>query len=400
MAQVEPSKSKQHEDFRFWRTQPVPRIDERIETDINEEIESNKQIDEIRKDPIALPANFEWCTLDLASDGHMAELQALLEENYVEDVGSSFRFQYSKELLEWALMPPGYLKDWHVGIRASTNNKLLAFIGSTPMTVRIYDKIRKSVEINFLCVHKKLRSKRLAPVLIKEITRRVNMTGIFQAVYTSGTYLPKPITEASYYHRSINPKKLIEIQFSYLRKNMTLARTIKLYKLPAHPQIPGFREMQPQDLEQVFALYQKSMSKMDFHQVMTLEEARHFLLPCNNALHSYVVETGDEKQITAFISFYTIHNQVLNNPNHNVMKAAYLWFYYSDGDEMLTRIVNDALICARNTDHDVMNCVEVMDNHKFLDDLKFKLGDGKLNYYLFNWRCQSVEKSKQGFVVI
>jgi hypothetical protein len=32
------------------------------------------------------------------------------------------------------------------------------------------------VEINFLCVHKRLRSKRLAPVLIKEITRRVNLT--------------------------------------------------------------------------------------------------------------------------------------------------------------------------------------------------------------------------------
>jgi hypothetical protein len=33
----------------------------------------------------------------------------------------------------------------------------------------------KAVEINFLCVHKKLRSKRLAPVLIKEVTRRVNL---------------------------------------------------------------------------------------------------------------------------------------------------------------------------------------------------------------------------------
>lgn len=37
------------------------------------------------------------------------------------------------------------------------------------------------VEINFLCVHKKLRHKRLAPVLIREITRRVNLTGIWQA---------------------------------------------------------------------------------------------------------------------------------------------------------------------------------------------------------------------------
>lgn len=49
------------------------------------------------------------------------------------------------------------------------------------------------VEINFLCVHKKLRSKRMAPVLIREITRRVNLQGIFQAVYTAGVVLPKPV---------------------------------------------------------------------------------------------------------------------------------------------------------------------------------------------------------------
>ena len=49
------------------------------------------------------------------------------------------------------------------------------------------------VEINFLCVHKKLRAKRVAPVLIREITRRVNCEGLFQAVYTAGVVLPKPV---------------------------------------------------------------------------------------------------------------------------------------------------------------------------------------------------------------
>lgn len=53
--------------------------------------------------------------------------------------------------------------------------------------------VKKMVEINFLCVHKKLRSKRVAPVLIREITRRVNLEGIFQAVYTAGVVLPKPV---------------------------------------------------------------------------------------------------------------------------------------------------------------------------------------------------------------
>jgi glycylpeptide N-tetradecanoyltransferase len=54
------------------------------------------------------------------------------------------------------------------------------------------------VEINFLCVHKKLRAKRLAPVLIREITRRVHLQSIFQATYTAGMRLPRPVTVCRY----------------------------------------------------------------------------------------------------------------------------------------------------------------------------------------------------------
>jgi glycylpeptide N-tetradecanoyltransferase len=130
-------------------------------------------------------------------------------------------------------MPPGYKKVWHLGVRASASRKLLAFIGGTPATLQVYDIAKDMVDIDFLCVHKKLRSKRLAPVLIKEITRRVHVHGkMFQAVFTAGARLPKPVSDAVYYHRSLNPKKLIEVKFSFLRKNMTLARTIKLFKLP------------------------------------------------------------------------------------------------------------------------------------------------------------------------
>ena len=76
-----------------------------------------------------------------------------------------------------------------------------------------------------------LRSKRLAPVLIKEITRRVNCENVWQAVYTAGVVLPKPVAGNRYWHRSLNPKKLIKIQFSRLRKNMTMNSTIKLYRV-------------------------------------------------------------------------------------------------------------------------------------------------------------------------
>ncbi len=61
------------------------------------------------------------------------------------------------------------------------------------------------VEINFLCVHKKLRAKRLGPVLIKEVTRRVNLTGVWQAVYTAGALLPKPVSKNRYYMLKFAP---------------------------------------------------------------------------------------------------------------------------------------------------------------------------------------------------
>lgn len=113
------------------------------------------------------------------------------------------------------------------------------------------------VEINFLCVHKKLRSKRLTPVLIREITRRVHLTGIFQAVYTAGVVLPKPVATCRYWHRSLNPKKLIEVKFSHLSRNMTMQRTLKLYKLPDQPKTPGFRKMTVKDIPQAHKLLQE-----------------------------------------------------------------------------------------------------------------------------------------------
>lgn len=43
----------------------------------------------------------------------------------------------------------------------------MGFISAIPARVRVNSATIEMVEINFLCVHKKLRAKRLAPVLIK-----------------------------------------------------------------------------------------------------------------------------------------------------------------------------------------------------------------------------------------
>jgi len=146
------------------------------------------------------------------------------------------------------------------------------------------------VEINFLCVHKKLRSKRVAPVLIREITRRVNLNGIFQAVYTAGVVLPKPITTCRYWHRSLNPKKLIETKFSHLTRNMTLQRTVKLFKLPLEPKSSLIRPLTKADIPDAHALLCNYLKKFKLRPEFSLQEFEHWFTPRPDIVDSFVVD--------------------------------------------------------------------------------------------------------------
>ncbi len=60
----------------------------------------------------------------------------------------------------------------------SKKKKLCAFISAIPIYLMIEKKKIKMAKVNFLCITKKLREKRLAPILIKELTRRINLKKI------------------------------------------------------------------------------------------------------------------------------------------------------------------------------------------------------------------------------
>jgi glycylpeptide N-tetradecanoyltransferase len=43
---------------------------------------------------------------------------------------------------------------------------------------------------------------------------------------------------------------------------------------------------------------------------------------------------------------------------------------------------------------DVFNDLDLMDNKQFLEKLKFGIGDGNLQYYLYNWKCPQMNPEK------
>eukprot|EP00854_Cymbomonas_tetramitiformis_P019533 gene19533-23360_t len=386
----------------FWETQPVVQFTEGTVAEVDTTtgpIDRPMTVSEVKQEPYNLPPSFEWTTVDMNDADTVQEVYKLLNMNYVEDDDNMFRFDYSMEFLKWALQPPEYKKEWHVGVRVSGTGKLVAFITGIPAVIRVKDQEILMAEINFLCIHKKLRSKRLAPVLIKEVTRRVNLCDIWQASYTAGIVLPKPVATCRYYHRSLNPKKLIEVGFSSLHPRMTMSRTIKFYKLPNKPVTPGFRQMSEADVPAVTKLLKAHLAQFGLAPVMSEADIRHWLLPRENVVDSYVVEENPSEGITDFVSFYTLPSTIVGNEVYNTLKAAYCYYLVPNKTSALT-LMNDALIVAKNSDFDVFNALDVMHNMEFLKELKFGKGDGDLQYYLYNYRVPEMKPSGIGLVLL
>jgi|GEM_PF-2635666 len=380
---------------KFWDTQPVPKGE--VEKNVGP-LDEVKTVAEVRQEPYGLPAGFQWSTLNIDDTNELTEVYNLLNENYVEDYDACFRFDYSREFLKWALQAPGFYQNWHVGIRQSSNNKLLAMITGIPAKVHARGNLVKMAEINFLCIHKKLRSKRLAPVLIKEVTRRVNLLDQWSAVYTAGVYLPKPVGKCRYYHRTLNAKKLIDIGFSALGPRMTLPRYIRLYKVEDTIKVPGIRPMEAKDVPQVQAMLVKYLSRFTMWIEFDQHEAAHWLLPRDNVVYSYVVESS-EGIVTDFVSFYNLPSTVIDNPKYSHVKAAYSFYNVATTVPLVT-LMQDALVFAIREDFDVFNCLDLMENDKFIEPLKFGKGDGDLHYYFYNYFIPECTEREVGIVLL
>ncbi|RDL31158.1 Glycylpeptide N-tetradecanoyltransferase [Venustampulla echinocandica] len=384
-------------EYKFWQTQPVPRLGDKEKIEKEGPIRE-VNLDLVRKEPYPMAEGFEWVTIDIQNPEELREVFELLHGHYVEDDEAMFRFNYSPSFLKWALLSPGWQKEWHVGLRATQSRKLVAFISAIPVQLRVRENVLSSSEVNFMVVHKKLRSKRLTPVLIKEITRRCNLNGVYQAIYTAGIVLPKPFSTCRYFHRSLDWQKLYEVGFSPCPKNSKPQYQVRKYQLPEHTATKGLRPMELKDVDAVLDLLRRYLARFDIAPEFTKEEVEHWLLHQENKLEEQDPST---KKIRDFFSFYCLESSVINHPQHSVVRAAYLFYYATetvfspdstkqDLKTHLNALVNDALIIAKRFKFDVFNALTLLDNTLFLEQQKFGAGDGQLHYYLYNYNANPI----------
>jgi len=358
----------------FWNTQPIDISKNSIESKSIKEY----NINEIKKEPFPLPDNFEWTLIDLTNDEQLTLFQIFLSNYYYYDDKEPNRYvNYSKDILKWFLMPPNYYPDLIIGVKYK--NKLLATICGIPMKVNLFNKIIDIIEINFLCIHPKLRNKNLAPLMIKEITRRINLHQIWQAFYTGTNDLPNNLVQLGCYMKPLNLEKLKETDgLSY---NLTpLIKTLNI------------RKLEERDCEICCNIMNKFNEKFKLSIYFTLEYFKQHFLP----IDSYVVEINNE--ITDFISFYNVPIIIKNNKINQINK--YNLYYYFYTETKLKTLIENGLYLLKEKGADLVSCLENYDNESFVNELNFIKGRTVLNFYLYNWTCTNINNNEMSIIMV
>lgn len=90
---------------------------------------------------------------------------------------------------------------------------------------------------------------------------------------------------------------------------------------------------------------------------------------------------------------------IIGHEKHNKLNAAYS--YYNVAKTVtLHDLFKDLLVLAKQQEVDVLNCLDLMENSEILNDLKFGVGDGHLQYYLYNWKCPEIQPAETGLVLL
>lgn len=143
-----------------------------------------------------------------------------------------------------------------------------------------------------------------------------------------------------YYHRPLNTKKLVELGFSGVPRSTTLARLVVKNRVADTTTIPGLREIEDRDAQQVGDLLRAYLARFDLSPVMSDEEVLHNFYSGKGAgpvdpatgwrkgqvTWTYVVEDPDTHRITDFFSFYTLPSTALRINPMQTINAAYLFY--------------------------------------------------------------------------
>ena len=280
-----------------------------------------------------------------------------------------------------------------LGIREEKSHDLVGFIISFPVKIMVNKSLYNSVEVNFLCLEKRFRSVKLAPILISEITRLNNNLEIFNAIFTTGNIISQPFSRARYYHLPLNLEKLKRNEFL----NLDFCPQLNFYKNVNQIKVSHVESMSNDEIELLVKLtnsyYLSNFEVFPVFDVTTFS----YLFANNNKFILPFVGHDLNGELVSFISFYILESKVLKY--NDKIKGAYIFHYFAKDSSYLLDTFNSLDSLMNEIGVDVLNCLNIMNNTQLLERSGFQPGDGFLNYYLYNIISPIIPLDKMAYSV-
>lgn len=349
----------------FWHTQPV-----RLSTGAADPGAAEAG-------PREPPPGLSWCEIDARDGAALAEVREMLRRHYVEDAGQRFRLDYTPDFLRWALSAPGSDPSWLFGLRDG-GGALVGLISAARQDLELDGEPRDAVAVNFLCVHPARRERGLAPLLIREVTRRVNARGIVSAIFTTSMALPVlPVARSRYHCRLLRPQRLVDLGYVDVPPRRSRASFAREHALPETA--VAARPLTETDLPAAGELLERHLAGFRLRPRFSAEALRHTLLGSGVVLALAVPDRRGG--LAAFFSVYRLDQRT---PDGGRVRGAY-WFYGAPGELSPAALLDAAAAAARRAECDVLYALDVSASPAVLADRLFLPTDGWLGYYLFNW---------------
>lgn len=390
-------------DKKFWNDEPVLK-------EWNDEIDKMEQVvelnvEETKNTSYNLPTNMEWYTIDPLKESDWDMLTEFIRDHYVAD-NRDWMMYHSKQFLKKALMLPNHKDSWLLSILY--NKKMIGFIAGNLISVKITESEsdgkqedsneidKEIVQVDFLCVHKKYRSKRMAPVLIRELTRRIIKRGIFQAIYTSATQMSLPISQSKFYMKYLDISGLVKHEFLNISQEKKI-KELKLKYSTKNVNQLNWKRCEESDIPALKNGFDKHYKNMKIKMNWTDDLLKYWFLDQDKVIHSYLLK-NDKDEVTDFISFFSTNYRKIDVEN-NFIPVAYIFHHFGETMSTESRL-NQISYLAKKSGHYLIISWEIVGTKKeeFVSN-RFIETTQNLNLYMYNWKMKPFPSSQVGLIL-
>lgn len=370
----------------FWVKQPLHIND----TQAKQILPAETLLEKINISLSESKSKLEYQVFTELDDQQLNTIISFINENYVSS--DTTKLIYSKSLLQY------FLKESLVLLfnPQGQSNKLVGLIVGKKKRIQVKDQEFNMIDVNFLCLIKKLRNLSLAPYLIASLTKEsVQRFSISLAYYTISARINSPcFGKKQMYHRPINIAHLVNSGFI----KVSIPTFERIYNVFDNCNEPIYLHNVDNPSKELIANlddFIQSYNKKTYN-IYDIKSIKDTIV--NPSFHSFVF--WDVDVISDFISIYRLDTQ--SNKTDAFYKNGYLFIVAlkSDSADHLECVMNSvAKFCHENKIVDMLTLTDMFQTEVY-SKIKFTVGTGLLNYYVFNMDMVNILNHENGLVTI